>query len=115
VSGVTPSSGHGDAGGGGVTHLYENPAVSVSVERQAHQVRNRFKDQSAKFSGKTKQLWDNYTTHYDLVTRDVGVSAQHKLQFLHNLHSRSKTALLLAPNVGAKQAGVDPFGHICGA
>jgi len=87
LGGVTPSFGHGDAGDGGVTHLYDNPAVTVNVERQAHQVGNRFKDQSAKFSGRTEQLWDDYTTHYDLVTRDFGVSAQHKLQFLHNLLS----------------------------
>jgi len=85
---VTPSFGHGDAGGGGVTHLHDKPAVMLNVAHQAHQVGNRFKDQSAKLSGKTEQLWDDYTTHYDLVTRDFGVLAKHKLQFPHNLLSR---------------------------
>jgi len=87
VGGVTPSFGQGDAGESSVTHMYDDPAVTVNIERQDHPVGNRFKDQSAKFSGRTQQLWDDYTTHYDHVTRDLSVSAQHKMQFLHNLLS----------------------------
>ena len=56
VGAVTLSVDHGDAGGGGVTHLYDNHSEAFNVERRAHKVGNRFKDQSAKFSGTTEKL-----------------------------------------------------------
>jgi len=42
-------------------------------------------DRAAKFKGMTDQLFIDYKTQYDLVTRDFGVSAHQKMPLLHNL------------------------------
>ena len=57
----------------------------VPVDRQAHNIGQRFKDMSAKFSGKADQLWDDYVLQYDLVTHDYRVDAVNKLAVLHNI------------------------------
>ena len=53
-------------------------------------------------------------THGCASARSVWICAEAAPRW-HQRHSGSKPVFLLAPNIGAKQAGVDPFSHIFGA
>ena len=77
--------GTGHFGGAGPAHIQDNMAVSATESRQAREISGRFKDRAAKFTGRTDQLFTDYKTQYDLVTRDFGVSASQKMLLLQNL------------------------------
>jgi len=77
--------GTGHLGGAGPANIQDYLAVSAMESRQAREISGRFKDRAAKCTGKTDQLFTDYKTQYDLVTRDFGVSAHQKLFLLHNL------------------------------
>jgi len=55
------------------------------VDRQAHNISQRFKDESAKFTGKSDQLSDDYVPQYDLVPHEYRVDAGNEFAFLHNI------------------------------
>jgi len=53
--------------------------------RPASERSGSLKNQEAKFTGKTEQLFSDYKTQYDLVTRDFGVRVHQKMLLFHNL------------------------------
>lgn len=58
---------------------------SAGVDRAAHNVAMRFRDQAAKFSGNLGESWSEYVAEYQQVARDYELTATQKLQYLHNL------------------------------
>lgn len=60
-------------------------APSAGVDRAAHNVAMRFRDQAAKFSGNLGESWSEYVAEYQQVARDYELNATQKLQYLHNV------------------------------
>ena len=83
--GLARDDDYGRGHGAGRSYANDGHLTAVPVDRQAHNIGQRFKDVSAKFSGKGDQLWDDYVLQYDLVTHDYRVDAGNKLAFLHNI------------------------------
>ncbi|GAB0496233.1 hypothetical protein MMPV_007545 [Pyropia vietnamensis] len=57
----------------------------VSVDRAAHSIAMRFRDQASKFSGNLGESWSEFVAEYQQVARDYELTASQKLQYLHNL------------------------------
>lgn len=47
----------------------------------------RFRDSSAKFSGSSKEVWSEFVSEYQSMSRDYNLSANQRFQFLHNILS----------------------------
>jgi len=84
-NGVSGEQRYGRRLGMGRSSANDGSVPPVPVDRQAHNIGQRFKDMSAKFSGKADQLWDDYVLQYDLVTHGYRVDAVNKLAVLHNI------------------------------
>ena len=82
------------------------------VDLQAHNIGQRFKDMSAKFTGKGDQLWDDYVLQYDLVTHDYRVDAGNKLAFLHNILAGDALRFFLDHVVGSATSYADACSRV---
>lgn len=60
-------------------------AHTTSIERHAHNMGTRYRDERSKFTGATDQSFSEHIGNYQQICRDYGLSNDQKLLLLHNI------------------------------
>jgi len=107
VGGLARNDAYERGHGAGRSYASDGHLSTPPVDRQAHNIGQRFKDMSAKFTGKGDLLWDDNVLQYDLVTHDYRVDAGNKFAFLHNILAGDALRFFLYHVVGSATSYAD--------